>query len=57
MKQKDLVNRIKECGYVLLRHGSCHDLYSNGKRIETIPRHKDINEILARAIIKRCCEG
>lgn len=54
MKHNDLINKIAEFGYVLVRHGSNHDVYSNGVRKETIPRHKEINEILAKTIIKRC---
>lgn len=57
MKRKELINKIVGNGYKFLRHGSCHDLFSNGKRIETVPRHKNINEVLAKTIIKRCSEG
>lgn len=36
-----------------MRNGRNHDLYTNGINSEPIPRHPDINEILAKAIIKR----
>jgi hypothetical protein len=39
---------------VLLRHGAKHDIYLNPKngRSEPIPRHREINELLARKILK-----
>ena len=40
-------------GWYLKRNGSNHDIYSNGKESETIPRHSEIKENLAKAIIKR----
>lgn len=53
MKQRELVNRLKNAGFVLDRHGSDHDVYSRGNDIEIIPRHKEVNENLAKAIIKK----
>jgi mRNA interferase HicA len=39
----------------LLRHGGRHDIYHNPKngRSEPIPRHREVNEILAKRIIRR----
>jgi mRNA interferase HicA len=54
VKQKDLIKKIQEFGYEFVRHGGNHDVYSNGMRFEMIPRHKEIDEILAKTIIKRC---
>lgn len=53
MKQRDLVKRLEKRGWWLLKHGGNHDIYTNGTDIEPIPRHKEINENLAKAIIKR----
>ena len=53
MKQKDLIKRLESKGWYFLKHGSNHDIYTNGKDIEPIPRHKEVNEQLAKAIIKR----
>ena len=33
--------------------GGNHDLYTNGKQTEAIPRHTEIDEMLARAIIRK----
>lgn len=53
MKQKDLIKKLESNGWYFLKHGGNHDVYTNGKDIEPIPRHKEINERLAKAIIKR----
>ncbi len=53
MKTIELVRRLKKAGFVLKRHGSRHDVYARGKDEEEVPRHRDINERLAAAIIKK----
>ena len=53
MKHKDLVKKLNELGYSFTRHGGNHDVYSNGIRSEMVPRHKEIDEDLAKSILKR----
>ena len=53
MKRKDLVKLLESNGWWLARSGGGHDIYTNGTKFEPIPRHKEINELLAKAIIKR----
>jgi predicted RNA binding protein YcfA (HicA-like mRNA interferase family) len=55
MKRIDLIKRLSKMGCVLLRHGGKHDIYHNPKpgNSEPIPRHREINEVLARRIISR----
>ncbi len=57
MKQKVLLKIIKKNGFILYRHGSNHDIYSNGKKKVQIPRHKEINEMTAKTIIKQTSKG
>lgn len=54
MKRHDLVARLEREGCVLLRHGAKHDIYNQPKtgRSEPVPRHREINEILAKKILK-----
>jgi len=55
MKRKDLIRKITSAGCVLVRHGGRHDLYRNprsGKK-QPVPRHDEIDENLARHIIKQ----
>jgi len=49
-----LVQRLENAGCVLLRHGEKHDIYHHPKtgRSQPVPRHSEINELLARKIIK-----
>jgi mRNA interferase HicA len=53
MKRKDLIKRLEHAGFIFERHGGSHDVYVRGDEYETIPRHKEINERLARAILRR----
>lgn len=53
MKQRDLVKRLEKGGFVLERNGGSHDIYRRGKDTEVIPRHPEINERLAKAILKK----
>ncbi len=31
MKRRDLIRELERMGYILIRHGSRHDLYQNSK--------------------------
>lgn len=53
MKRKDLIKLLEKNGWYLKRRGGNHDIYTNGIKIEPIPRHKEISEELAKAIIKK----
>ena len=54
MKKKDLISKIESMGCVLIRHGSKHDWYQNPetKQSQPVPRHNEINENLAKHILK-----
>ena len=53
MKRKDMIKLFEKNGWTFARHGGNHDVYMKNGMIETIPRHGEINEFLAKAIIKR----
>ena len=53
MKRRDLIKLLKSNGWWLLHSTNTHDIYTNGKASEPIPRHNEINEQLAAAIIRR----
>ena len=59
MKRNDLIKRIEGFGCVLIRHGANHDWYTNPATgvSQPIPRHREINEHLARRIIKLLQNG
>lgn len=54
MKRKDLIKNLEKIGCILIRHGSKHDWYQNPetKISQPVPRHREINEYLAKHIIK-----
>jgi len=54
MKRRDLVAELERIGCVLLRNGAKHDIYHNPKSgtSEPVPRHREINELLAKKILK-----
>ena len=54
MKRRDLVTAPEQAGCLLLRHGAKHDIYHNPKSGKSVPvpRHREINEFLARKIVK-----
>jgi predicted RNA binding protein YcfA (HicA-like mRNA interferase family) len=53
MKRQKLLKEIVKRGAVFVRHGSKHDIYENPRTNTStqVPRHTDINELVARAII------
>lgn len=53
MKRRDLIKKLTQNGWYLARHGGEHDIYTNGKESQPIPRHNEINEITAKNILKR----
>ena len=52
MKRRIVVKEAEKNGFWLKRNGASHDIYTNGEIDIQIPRHKDINEITAKEIIK-----
>ena len=53
MKRRDFIKRFERNGWWFDRHGGNHDIYTDGVNEEPIPRHTEIKEGLAKAIIKR----
>lgn len=53
MKRRDLIKLLESNGWYLKRNGGNHDIYTNGKDTEPVPRSKEIKEMTAQGIIKR----
>lgn len=55
MKRRDLIKKIEEAGAVFIRHGGKHDWYQNPqtKISQPVPRHTEINEVLAKHILRK----
>jgi len=54
VKRKALIKKIEGMGCIFIRHGGRHDWYQNPKTkiSQPIPRHQEINENLAKHIMK-----
>jgi len=53
VKRRELENQLRKLGWVFLRHGANHDVWTDGERMEYVPRHSEINENLARKILRK----
>ena len=53
MKQRDLLKLFNRNGWRLIREGGIHMIVTAGKEVEASPRHQEINEQTAKAIIRR----
>ena len=47
------MKKLEDAGFELKRHGGNHDVYARGEDEELVPRHKEINERLAKAILRK----
>jgi mRNA interferase HicA len=54
MKRADLVRHLERNGCALLREGAKHSVFVNRARNKssTVPRHREINDFLARKICR-----
>jgi predicted RNA binding protein YcfA (HicA-like mRNA interferase family) len=54
VKRRDLVRHLESHGCQLLREGARHSIYVNPatKRTSSVPRHTEVNDILARKICR-----
>lgn len=54
MKRAALLRHLKDHECQLLREGGSHTIYVNPKRrkVSTVPRHREINDRLARKICR-----
>jgi mRNA interferase HicA len=52
MKRRELERKLKDFGYHLFRHGGRHDIWVKGENEIPVPRHGEINELTAKAILR-----
>jgi mRNA interferase HicA len=53
VKKRDLEKRLSKFGWWFDRHGGNHDVWTNGSIFESVPRHAEVNEMLAKKILRR----
>lgn len=56
VKKTDLERALKEAGWWLERQGGSHEIWTDGETTEAVPRHKEINEILAKKILRKAAK-
>lgn len=52
MKRRDLERSLCDLGWSLTRHGSRHDIWGKDEAEPAFPRHNEINEYTAKAILR-----
>jgi mRNA interferase HicA len=54
VKRIDLIRHLEQHGCVLFREGGSHSVYLNRamRKSSTVPRHREINDFLARKICR-----
>lgn len=52
MKRRDLMRKLEAAGYRIVRDGDHTILEKEGSRPVQVPRHREINELTAKAILK-----
>lgn len=53
MKRQILLKLFTKSGWRILREGANHTILTNGEDVEPLPRHKEINEGLAKDLIRK----
>ncbi|MFP3910899.1 MAG: type II toxin-antitoxin system HicA family toxin [Desulfobacteraceae bacterium] len=53
VKRRDLVRFFEKSGYHLLREGGNHSIYTNGKKVIPIKRHRQFDRIVANELCKQ----
>ena len=53
MKRRDLVKQLEAAGYRVARDDGDHTIYAkpNGRPVQ-VPRHRELNELTAKSILK-----
>jgi mRNA interferase HicA len=52
VKRRDLEARLRGLGWRFARHGGRHDIWTKDERELAVPRHREINEHTARALLR-----
>ncbi|MDR0310054.1 MAG: type II toxin-antitoxin system HicA family toxin [Acidobacteriota bacterium] len=53
MKRKELIRLFTKKGWRLDREGGKHSILTNGKDEEAIPQHREVDEGLAKDLIRK----
>jgi predicted RNA binding protein YcfA (HicA-like mRNA interferase family) len=57
VKRRELEKQLRMLGWRIVRHGRRHDIWACGDHEIAVPRHPEINEYTARAILRSAKGG
>jgi len=53
LKRRDIIKKLEAAGYCMVRDNGDHTIYEKpGNRPVQVPRHREVNENTAKAILK-----
>ncbi len=53
MKRRDLIKKLEEAGFRAVRDEGDHTIYyKQGFPLASVPRHRELNELTAKGILK-----
>jgi len=53
VKRRDLIKYLEENGFYLLREGKRHSIYTDGRKVIPVKRHRTLDRITANEICKQ----
>lgn len=53
VRRRDLVQYLQENGFVLLREGSNHSIFTDGQKTIPVKRHRQLDRITANELCKQ----
>jgi mRNA interferase HicA len=53
VKRRDLVRYLESNGFYQLREGANHSIYTNGKKVIPVKRHRQFDRVTANEICKQ----
>jgi mRNA interferase HicA len=53
VKRLDLIRLFEKNGFTLLREGANHSIFTNGKKVVPIKRHRQLDRITANELCKQ----
>lgn len=53
VKRRDLVRYLEQNGFHLIREGGNHSIYTNGRKVIPLKRHKQFDRITANELCKQ----
>jgi mRNA interferase HicA len=57
VKRRDLLKYLKDNGFFLLREGKKHSIYTDGKKIIPVKRHRVFDRITANELCRQAGLG